>query len=90
VRTREHAQPVRSRVRRLLGRKVSVGAMLEFGLYLAVPYLVIGGVYTFLNFDVVMALEKQLLTQLPAGSDIAGLGITMLLWPMFLVVSVLC
>jgi hypothetical protein len=90
VTNRERAQPVRSRVRRLLGRKVSVGSVLEFGLYLAIPYLVIGAVYSFLRFDVVIALEKQLLTQLPAGADIGGLGITMLLWPMFLVASLSC
>jgi hypothetical protein len=38
-------------LRRLLSRKVSIEAMLEFAMWIAIPYLVVGIVWTFLNAD---------------------------------------
>lgn len=69
----------------LLSRPVRVEAMLETLMWLAVPYVVIGLVFTIANPEDVRALEKQVQTQLPAGADVASFGATTLLWPMMLI-----
>ena len=66
------------RVRRLLSRKVSIGAMLEFGLWLGLVHVLIGLVWTFLHYDTVTRLEVQLQTLLPAGAELAGFGLMLL------------
>jgi hypothetical protein len=78
------------RVRRLLSRKVSVGAMFEFGLWLGLLHVVIGLVWTFLHYDAVTRLEVELQTLLPAGAEVAAFGLTTLLWPLLLLASVGC
>ena len=78
------------RVRRLLSRKVSIGAMLEFGLWLGLVHVLIGLVWTFLHYDTVTRLEVQLQTLLPAGAELAGFGLTTLLWPLMLLASAVC
>jgi len=68
-----------------LSRPVKVEAMIETLMWLAVPYIVIGLVFTIAHPDDVRALEKQVQTQLPAGADVAPFGATTLLWPMMLI-----
>lgn len=68
-----------------LGAPVKVEAMIEFLMWLALPYIVIGLVFTVAHPDDVRALEKQVQTQLPAGADVAAFGATTLLWPMMLI-----
>jgi len=77
-------------VRRLLSRKVSVGAMLEFGLWWGLVHVLIGLVWTFLNYDTVTRLVGPLQTLLPAGAELAAFGLTTLLWPLMLLSSALC
>lgn len=69
----------------VLSRPVKVEAMLETLMWLALPYIVIGLVFTIARPDDVRALEKQVQTQLPAGADVAAFGATTLLWPMMLI-----
>jgi len=69
----------------LLSRPVKVEAMIETLMWLAVPYIVIGLVFTIGHPDDVRALEKLVQTQLPAGADVASFGATTLLWPMMLI-----
>lgn len=69
----------------ILSRPVKVEAMLETLMWLALPYIVIGLVFTIARPDDVRALEKQVQTQLPAGADVASFGATTLLWPMMLI-----
>ena len=88
--TRERHQPVRTRVRRLLGRKVSIEAMIEFGLWMSIPNILIGVLWSFMNYETVSAVEKQLLPLLPAGADLIAFGLTTGLWPLFLLTSGLC
>ena len=57
-------------LRRLLSRKVSIEAMLEFAMWMAIPYLVIGIAWTFFNADDVARVESHLETRLPAGSEL--------------------
>jgi hypothetical protein len=88
--TRERRQPFRTRVRRLLGRKVSIEAMIEFGLWMSIPNILIGVLWSFMNYETVTAVEKQLLPVLPAGADLIAFGLTTGLWPLFLLTSGLC
>ncbi|MBJ7465859.1 MAG: hypothetical protein JHD38_19640 [Mycolicibacterium sp.] len=69
----------------LLSRRVKVEAMIETLMWLALPYIVIGLVFTITHPDDVRALEKQVQTQQPAGADVASFGATTLLWPMMLI-----
>jgi hypothetical protein len=68
-------------LRRVLSRRVSVEAMIEFALWLAIPYVVIGLVFAFFGAEQVALVETHLQTRLPAGSDIAAYGLTALFWP---------
>ena len=77
-------------VRRLLSRKVSVEAMIEATMWLAIPYLLVGIAWTFLNADDVARIETHLETRIPAGSDLAAFGTTTALWPFLLVGDEVC
>jgi uncharacterized membrane protein (DUF441 family) len=60
---------------------VSVEAMIEFAMWAAIPYILIGLVFAFLGAEKVQLIETQLQTRLPAGSEIAAFLLTALLWP---------
>ena len=77
-------------LRRLLSRKVSIEAMIEFAMWSAIPYLLIGIVWTFFNADDVARIESQLETRIPAGSDLVAFGMTTALWPFLLVGPEFC
>ena len=77
-------------MRRLLSRKISIEAMLEFALWMAIPYLVIGIAWTFVNADDVARVESHLETRLPAGSELAAFGATTVLWPLLLFGHEIC
>jgi hypothetical protein len=68
-------------LRRLLSRRVSVEAMLEFAMWLAIPYLVIGLVWAFFDAEQVQTIDTALRTRVPAGSDIGAFVLTALNWP---------
>jgi hypothetical protein len=55
-------------LRRVLSRRVSVEAMIEFALWMAIPYIVVGLVFAFFGVEQVQLIETQLQTRLPAGS----------------------
>lgn len=73
------------RVRQELTRPISVGAMIETLMWLALPYVVIGLVVTIAHPDYVRARETQLQTWFPAGSDVLAFGETTVWWPLVLV-----
>jgi amino acid transporter len=77
-------------VRRLLSRKVSIGAMVEFGLWLGLVHVVIGLFWTFLHYDSVTQLGGELQPLFPAGAELVAFGVTTLLWPLMLLASVVC
>ena len=72
-------------LRRLMSREVSVAAMIEFAMWLAIPYLIAGVVWTFFNAGDVAQIESRLETRIPAGSELAAFGATIALWPFLLV-----
>ena len=71
-------------LRRLLSRKVSIESMIEIAMWVAIPYIVAGIVWTFFNADDVARIETRLETGLPAGSDLAAFGATTAMWPFLL------
>lgn len=77
-------------VRRLLGRKVSVEQMLEFGLWVGVVHVLIGLGVTVANYDAVRRLQLGLQPLLLAGSEVASFGLTTLMWPLVLLGSAVC
>ncbi|MGE2725579.1 hypothetical protein [Mycolicibacterium pulveris] len=77
-------------LRRVLSRRVSVEAMIEVAMWLAIPYLLIGLVWAFFDAEQVRAIETVLQTRLPAGADIAAFVQTTLLWPLMLLGTDVC
>ena len=74
-----------TRLRRVLSDKVSVEAMIEVVMWLAIPFILIGIAWSFVHADDVQQIEIQLQTRLPAGSDLVAFGISTALWPVLLV-----
>lgn len=68
-------------LRRVLSRRVSVEAMLEILMWLAVPYLLIGLVWAFFDAQQVALIDTALRARLPAGSDVGAFVLTALNWP---------
>lgn len=68
-------------MRRLLSRKVSVEAMIEFGLWLAIPYIVVGLIWTFLHPGDMARIAGQWDRVVPAGSQVVALVEMSALWP---------
>lgn len=69
-------------LRRVLGRRVSVEQLLETLMWLAIPYLVVGLGWSFFHAEQVGAIEKALLTRLPAGANLVAFGVETTLWPL--------
>jgi hypothetical protein len=68
-------------LRRMLSRRVSVEAMIETAMWLAIPYLLIGLTWAFFDAEQVQAVETALESRLPAGSEILAFVQTALMWP---------
>ncbi|BBX25519.1 hypothetical protein [Mycolicibacterium alvei] len=77
-------------IRRILGHRVSVEQMLETLMWLALPYLVIGLVWTFFHPEQVQLIETSLLTKFPAGANLVAFGQVTLLWPVLLLGADVC
>jgi hypothetical protein len=67
--------------RRALQYQVSVGSLMELAMWLAIPYLTIGGVWTVLHADQTQRIQSRLETVLPVGADIGAFGLTTVFWP---------
>nr|WP_273736129.1 hypothetical protein [Mycolicibacterium septicum] len=78
------------RIRRMLGHKASVEQALETLMWLALPYLMIGLVWTFFHPEQVQLIESSLLTKFPAGADLVAFGQVTLLWPVLLLGADVC
>ncbi|KUH96668.1 hypothetical protein AU190_06580 [Mycolicibacterium acapulense] len=68
-------------LRHLLSRRVSVEAMIEAGMWLSIPYLLIGLVWAFFDAEQVQLIDTALRTRIPAGSDIGAFMVTAVFWP---------
>jgi hypothetical protein len=77
-------------LRRALSRRVSVEAMIETAMWLAIPYLVIGLVWAFFDAEQVQAIETAWKTRLPAGSEVLALVQTAMMWPFMMLGAEVC
>lgn len=77
-------------LRRILGHRISVEALIELALWLAIPYLAVGVAWAFLHPSQVQQYQVRLETLVPAGADLIAFGLTCGLWPFLLVASLLC
>ncbi|WP_029109418.1 hypothetical protein [Mycobacterium sp. URHD0025] len=78
------------RIRRALSYKLSVEQLLETLMWLSLPYLVIGLVWTFFHPEQVQIIEASLLTKFPAGANLVAFGQVTLLWPVLLLGADVC
>lgn len=78
------------RFRRALSYQVSVGALVEVALWLAIPYLCISFVWVFAHDEQVARIEPRLAKVMPAGADFAAFGVMAVLWPASLQIAEAC
>jgi hypothetical protein len=77
-------------LRRVLNYQVSVGALIEVALWLALPYLCIGLVWAVFHSEQVQQIQTRLEKVLPIGADVAAFGLTAALWPASLQIAGAC
>lgn len=76
-------------IRRVLAHPVSVQALIEFLLWLTLPYLAFGFFWTVVHPDKVSELETQWKAVLPSSGEIA-FGEATVLWPVVLLLPSTC
>ena len=76
--------------RRALSRRVSVADMAEFGLWLAIPYLLVGLAVAFFHVEQVRRLKSLIGAALPAGAEMAGYLLVAGLWPVVVLLPSIC
>jgi hypothetical protein len=77
-------------IRRALQRPVSVQSLLEFGIWLALPYLIFGFFWAAAHGDKVRELREAWNNVVPAGADVAAFGEAAALWPAVLLLPSTC
>jgi len=77
-------------LRRALSYRISVEALIELALWLAVPHLMIGVIWAFLHPEQVEHFQKPLELLVPAGADLIAFGETVTLWPFLVIAPLLC
>lgn len=79
-----------ARLRQVLNHRVSIAALIEVALWLALPYIVVGLVWAIAHPDPVRQIQTQLEKVLPAGADVAAFGEAAAFWPALLVLPDAC
>ena len=77
-------------LQRVLNRKVSIGALIEVALWLAIPYLAIGLVWSSLHGEQVQQIQARLQHVSSASTDIMAFGLAAALWPASLQIANAC
>jgi hypothetical protein len=77
-------------LRRVLSRRVSVAAMIELAMWLAIPYLLIGFAWAFFDAEQVQLFETAFRTRLPAGAEILAYVQTAVMWPHLMLGAQVC
>jgi hypothetical protein len=79
-----------ARLDRVLHYQVSIGALIELAVWLALPYLCIGLAWAAFHPEQVERIQTRLERVLPAGADVAAFGLTTALWPASLQIADAC
>ena len=77
-------------LRRVLNHPVSIEALIEAAVWLALPYITVGLVWAIVHPEPVQLLAAQLEKVLPAGADVAAFGEAAALWPALLLLPDAC
>ena len=77
-------------LRRVLRYQVSVGALIEVALWLAIPYLSVGFVWALLHSEETDRIQARFQNVLPAGADVAAFGVAAALWPVSIEIADAC
>ncbi|MGA7050389.1 MAG: hypothetical protein WBZ37_03810 [Mycobacterium sp.] len=77
-------------LRRVLAYQVSVEALIELAMWLAIPYLTFGLLWALIHPEQTQELQTRLEKVLPAGADVGGFGLMMALWPASIQIADAC
>ncbi len=77
-------------LRRVLEYQVSIGALIEVALWLAIPYLCIGFVWSSLHAEQVQQIQTRVEKLSPVGADVAAFGLATALWPASIQIADAC
>ena len=77
-------------LQRVLNHKVSIGALIEVALWLAIPYLGVGFVWSSLHGEAVQQIQTRLEQLSPTGADILAFGLATALWPASIQIADAC
>src|SRR5271155_1185951 len=77
-------------LRRILAYPVSIGTLIELGLWLATPYLAVGLVWSLVHPKQTEQIQTRLEKVLPAGTDLGGIGLMAALWPASIQIADAC
>jgi hypothetical protein len=77
-------------LRRVLAYQVSIEALIELAMWLAIPYLGIGLVWALVHPDQTQQVQTRLERVLPAGAEVGGFGLMMAFWPASLQITDAC
>jgi hypothetical protein len=79
-----------ARLQRVLEHRVTIGALIELALWLAIPYLCVGIVWTVVHPEQTQQIQTRLEKVLPAGADVGAFGVATALWPASLQIANAC
>jgi hypothetical protein len=77
-------------LQRVLNHQVSIGALIEVALWLAIPYLCIGFVWSSLHGEQAQQIQTRLEKLSPTGADILAFGLATALWPASMQIADAC
>ncbi|OBF81193.1 hypothetical protein A5791_05990 [Mycobacterium sp. 852002-51163_SCH5372311] len=74
-------QGTRARLQRVVNYQISVGALLELAVWLAIPYLCLGAAWTVVHPVQTQQMQRRLEQISPVGADLGAFLLTTALWP---------
>jgi hypothetical protein len=77
-------------LQRVLDHRVSIGALIEVALWLVIPYLCIGFVWSSLHDEQVRQIQTRLEKLSPTGADAVAFGMATVLWPASIQIADAC
>jgi hypothetical protein len=77
-------------LQRVLNHQVSIGSLIEVALWLAIPYLCIGFVWSSLHTQQVQQIQTRLEKLAPMGADAVAFGLATALWPASIQIADAC
>jgi hypothetical protein len=76
--------------RRVLRYQVSIGVLVELAVWLAIPYLCIGFVWTLFHTEQTGQLETRVESVSPVGAGVVAFGLVTALWPASIQIADAC